>query len=303
MKIVFMGTPDFALSALEKLYEKHEIVCVYTRAPKEAGRGKKLLKSPVHIFAEEHNIPVRTPKTLKNLDEQKLFAELDADISIVAAYGLILPKPVIEAFPHKCVNIHASLLPRWRGAAPIQRCIEAGDEKSGITIMQVVEALDAGDIYLQGEIAIDDTTTGGELHDKMAELGGNLILEYLDNLPNITPIKQDDAMTCYAAKIEKEESLIDFSQDAAMIERKIRAFNPFPAMFFEYEGERFKVLEAKLCDMKGNCGEILEGKSKLIIACKDKALEITKIQRQGKRLMPISEFLLGFSFEKGKILN
>lgn len=303
MKIVFMGTPDFALCALEKLYEKHEIVCVYTRAPKEAGRGQKLIKSPVHIFAEEHGIEIRTPKTLRNEDEQKKFAALDADISIVAAYGLILPKAVIEAFPHKCVNIHASLLPRWRGAAPIQRCIEAGDKKSGITIMQIVEALDAGDMYLQGEVPITETTTGGELHDKMAQLGGELILKYLDNIENIAPIKQDESLTCYAAKIEKEESLLDFSKDALTITRKIRAFNPFPAMFFEYESERFKVFEAKMCDMSGACGEILEGKSKLIIACKDKALEITKIQRQGKKAMPTSELLLGFSFEKGKILQ
>ena len=231
------------------LYEKHEIVCVYTRAPKEAGRGQKLVKSPVHIFAEEHGIEVRTPKTLRNEEEQQKFAALDADISIVAAYGLILPKPVIEAFPYKCVNIHASLLPRWRGAAPIQRAIEAGDKEAGITIMQIVEALDAGDMYLQKSTPIDENTTGGILHDKLAEIGADLILQYLDNITTIKPTPQDESKVCYAAKIEKEEGCLDFSLPAEILARKIRAFTPFPSAYFEHNGERFKILEAKVCDL------------------------------------------------------
>ena len=297
MKIVFMGTPDFALSALEKLYKKHEIVCVYTRAPKEAGRGQKIVKSPMHIFAEKHGIEVRTPKTLRDEEEQQKFAALGADISVVAAYGLILPKAVIEAFPYKCVNIHASLLPRWRGAAPIQRAIEAGDKESGITIMQVVEALDAGDIYLQKSTPIDDNTTGGILHDKLAEIGGDLILEYLENINNITPIPQDENKTCYAAKIEKEESNLDFSEPAEVLERKIRAFNPFPVAYFEHNGERFKVLAAEVCNVNDTFGKFLENKDELIITCGQNALKILQIQRQGKKAMQIADFLRGYSFK------
>ena len=296
MKIVFMGTPEFALSALEKLYEKHEIVCVYTRAPKEAGRGQKVVKSPVHMFAEEHNIPVRTPKTLRNDEEIKKFIELNADITIVAAYGLILPKQVIDAFAYKCVNIHASLLPRWRGAAPIQRCIEAGDTKSGITIMQVAEGLDAGDIYLQEETSITDRTTGGILHDKLASIGSELIIKYLANIENIVPIKQDESLVCYAKKLEKEESLLDFSKPAEILERKIRAFNPFPATYFQHNGERFKVLEAKISDLSGRCGDIIQAKDKLFIVCDKQSLEVTKIQRQGKKAMTTAELLRGYSF-------
>jgi len=296
MKIVFMGTPDFALEALKKLYTKHEIVCVYTRAPKEAGRGQKVIKSPVHVFAEEHGIEVRTPKTLRDEDEQKKFVALNADISVVAAYGLILPKAVIDAFPYKCVNIHASLLPRWRGAAPIQRAVEAGDNKSGITIMQVVEALDAGDMYLQGETPITAETTGGILHDKLAQIGGDLILQYLENIDNIIPQKQDDSQTCYAKKIEKEESLLDFSLPAEVLERKIRAFNPFPATYFEHNGERFKVLEAEICDLSGKAGSIVQDKNSLKIICGKQALEILEIQRQGKKAMRTAELLRGYDF-------
>ena len=184
MKIVFMGTPDFAVPTLKALCEKHEVVCVYCQAPKEAGRGQKIIKSPVHIFAESKGIEVRTPKSLRSIEEQDKFAALKADISIVAAYGLILPKAVIEAFPKGCLNVHGSLLPRWRGAAPIQRAIEAGDDKTGITIMQVVEDLDAGAMYKKGEIIIDKNTTGGSLHDGMAELGARLMIEVLDDLDN-----------------------------------------------------------------------------------------------------------------------
>jgi len=296
LKIVFMGTPDFALTALQKLYKKHEIICVYTRAPKEAGRGQKLVKSPVHIFAEEHGIEVRTPKTLRNEEEQQKFVALNADISVVAAYGLILPKPVIEAFPYKCVNIHASLLPRWRGAAPIQRAIEAGDKEAGITIMQIVEALDAGDMYLQKSTQIDENTTGGILHDKLAEIGGDLILEYLDNIENIKPTAQNESQVCYAAKIEKEEGNLDFSMPAEVLERKIRAFTPFPSAYFEHKGERFKVLAAKVCDLSDIAGKFIQGKDKLFIACGQGALEIKQIQRQGKKAMQIADFLRGYSF-------
>lgn len=302
MKIVFMGTPDFAVPVLERLINEHEVVCVYTRAPKEAGRGNKVTKTPVHLLAEKFGIEVRTPKTLKTEDEQQKFCSLKADISVVAAYGLILPKAVIEAFDKGCINVHASLLPRWRGAAPIQRSIEYGDSKSGVTIMQVVEALDAGAMYKKGEVKIDADTTGGDLHDKLSVIGADLISEVLSDFDNIVPIEQDQNLVTYANKLDKEEAKINFDVQAEILERKIRAFNPFPAMFFEYEGERFKVLKATVEDVKAKAGQIVEGSKALIIGCQDKAISVKQIQRQGKKAMQIEELLRGFNFEKDTVL-
>lgn len=299
MKIVFMGTPDFAVPVLEKLINEHEVVCVYTRAPKEAGRGNKLTKTPVHLLAEKNGIEVRTPKTLRNEEEQKKFAALQADIAVVAAYGLILPRAVIEAPKFGCLNVHASLLPRWRGAAPIQRSIESGDKESGVTIMQIVEALDAGAMYAKAVVPITSETTGGVLHDKLAALGADLMIKVLKDLKNIRPEPQDERLVSYAAKLDKSECRLDFSQTAEMLERKIRAFNPFPAMFFEYGGERFKVLSAEVVDSQGVPGEILTGRGKLVIACGNKALQIRQIQRQGKKIMTVEELLRGFDFAEG----
>lgn len=296
MKIVFMGTPDFAVKALEALAARHEVVCVYTREPQEAGRGKKLTKSPVHEFAEAHGILVRTPKTLRSAEAQAELKALQADISVVAAYGLILPQAVIEAFPLGCINIHGSLLPRWRGAAPIQRAIEAGDNESGITIMKVVEKLDAGDMLLKGSVPITAETTGETLHDAMAGLGAELIVKALDNWQNLHAEPQDERLVTYAAKIDKAESRLDFSMPAEVLERKIRAFNPYPAVYFEYGGERYKILRAKVVDETGKVGAILDGAGRLVIACGDKALEVTEIQRQGKKKMPTEELLRGMNF-------
>ena len=296
MKIVFMGTPDFAVKALEALAARHEVVCVYTREPQEAGRGKKLTKSPVHEFAEAHGILVRTPKTLRSAEAQAELKALQADILVVAAYGLILPQAVIEAFPLGCINIHGSLLPRWRGAAPIQRAIEAGDNESGITIMKVVEKLDAGDMLLKGSVPITAETTGETLHDAMAGLGAELIVKALDNWQNLHAEPQDERLVTYAAKIDKAESRLDFSMPAEVLERKIRAFNPYPAVYFEYGGERYKILRAKVVDETGKAGAILDGAGRLVIACGDKALEVTEIQRQGKKKMPTEELLRGMNF-------
>ena len=291
-----MGTPDFAVKALEALAARHEVVCVYTREPQEAGRGKKLTKSPVHEFAEAHGILVRTPKTLRSAEAQAELKALQADISVVAAYGLILPQAVIEAFPLGCINIPGSLLPRWRGAAPIQRAIEAGDNESGITIMKVVEKLDAGDMLLKGSVPITAETTGETLHDAMAGLGAELIVKALDNWQNLHAEPQDERLVTYAAKIDKAESRLDFSMPAEVLERKIRAFNPYPAVYFEYGGERYKILRAKVVDESGEAGAILDGAGRLVIACGDKALEVTEIQRQGKKKMPTEELLRGMNF-------
>lgn len=296
MKVVFMGTPDFAVPALEKLIKEHNVVCVYTREPKLSGRGNKLNKTPVHLIAEANGIEVRTPKTLRNTEELQKFTELKADVAVVAAYGLILPLPVLEAYPFGCLNLHASLLPRWRGAAPIQRAIEAGDAKSGVTVMQVAEGLDTGDMLLKGEVEITSSTTGGELHDKLALQGAELISRILSDIKSFVPQPQPQDGACYAAKIDKAECKLDFNQKADVLCRKIRAFNPYPAMFFEYGGERFKVLEAHKAEKYAPAGTIIEDNNSLLIACTDGALNITQIQRQGKKLMTIGELLRGFHF-------
>ena len=296
MKIIFMGTPDFSVPVLKALCQHHEVVAVYTRAPKESGRGKKLNKTPVHLFAEEMGIPVHTPKSLRGEDEQAVMRQYGADLGIVAAYGLLLPQPVLDMFKHGCINVHASLLPRWRGAAPIQRAIESGDKKSGITIMQMALALDAGDILSQREITITDNMTGGELHDGLSEIGAKLLIDTLEKLETITPQKQDESLVTYAEKVDKSECLIDFNQPSEALINKIRAFNPYPAMYFMHNGERFKVYAAELSDMHGTAGTVLEKKTALIIATKDSAIKITKIQREGKQPMTTEELLRGFSF-------
>lgn len=305
MKIVFMGTPDFSVPVLKALTEHHEVVCVYTRAPKEAGRGQKETKTPVHLFAEKHGIEVRTPKTLRNEGEQAEFKALGADAAVVAAYGLILPQPVLEAFPHGCINVHASLLPRWRGAAPIQRAVEAGDKKSGVTIMQMDAGLDTGDMLLKGEVEITPEMTGEGLHDALSAIGADLIIKTLDTLDEIIPEKQDETLTCYAAKIEKAESKLDFSKTAEELERKVRAFNPYPAAYFEYNGERFKVLEAEALDADSGMepGAVVPNDTGLLIQCGQGLLLVLKIQRQGKKAMEIDELLRGFSFEDGMVLK
>lgn len=302
MRIVFMGTPDFAVPVLQKLTEEHEVVAVYTRAPKESGRGKRINKTPVHLLAESKGIEVRTPRTLKNEDEQALLKAYNADLAVVAAYGLLLPQVVLDIFPKGCINVHASLLPRWRGAAPIQRVIEAGDKQSGISIMKMAAALDAGDVLSQRVVEITPQTTGGDLHDKLSEIGAELLAETLRHFDKIIPQKQDEALVTYAAKLDKTECLIDFATPAAKLAAKIQAFSPYPAMYFIYNGERFKVLRTEVAELHGQAGEILESQQKLIIATADKSLQILQIQREGKQPMTTSDLLRGFKFEKGSIL-
>jgi len=296
MKIVFMGTPEFALTALEALAKEHEIVAVYTKEPKISGRGHEVLKSPVHIWAESRGIAVRTPKTLRLPEEQEKFKALNADMAVVAAYGLILPLPILEAYPLGCVNIHGSLLPKWRGAAPIQRCIEAGDKITGITTMKMDVGLDTGDMLLKNEVEITPETTSGELHDKLAVMGAELIVKTLRDWATIVPEKQDDSLATYANKVAKEEGLLDFSMPREVLERKIRAFNPYPAVYFEHKEERFKILRAKLSDEVAAPGKIMQKDNRLLIGCPDGALEVLEVQRQGKKIMTTEEMLRGYTF-------
>ena len=305
MKVVFMGTPDFAVPALKAIAVEHEVVCVYTQPPREAGRGNKILKTPVNLAAEELDLPVKTPVSLKKPEAQDELRSLNADIAVVAAYGLILPKAVLDIFPKGVVNIHASLLPRWRGAAPIQRAIEAGDKKSGVTIMRVDEGLDTGDMLLKGEVEIDENTTGEILHDKLAEIGKTLILQALRNIDSLKPEKQDDSLACYAKKLEKSEAKLDFNRPADELERKIRAFNPYPGAYFEYNGERFKVFAAEVLNDNAGMepGSLVPNDSGLLIECNPGMLFVTEIQRQGKRAMPTEELLRGFEFAEDTILK
>lgn len=248
LKIVFMGTPDFAAAPLRKLLaSEHRVTAVYTRAPKPKGRGQVLQKSPVHELAEAHNIPVYTPKSLKRDEKlQEEFANLDMDIAVVAAYGLILPKRVLEAPRFGCLNIHASLLPDWRGAAPIQYAIWKGDTKSGVTIMQMDEGLDTGAMLLKGEVPITLDTTAQTLHDALAETGGDLLLETLKHVEvgTLKPEKQDDAASTFAPMLTKEDGKIDWAKPAAEIDCQVRALNPWPGTYtYKRDGKRLKILK------------------------------------------------------------
>ena len=305
MKIVFMGTPDFSVPVLEALAAAHEVVCVYTQPPREAGRGNNLRKTPVHLAAETLGIEVRHPVSLKSAEEQAAFKALNADVAVVAAYGLLLPPAILEAFPKGCLNIHASLLPRWRGAAPIQRAIEAGDKKSGVTIMQMDKGLDTGAMLLKAEVEIDENTTGETLHDALSVAGSELILNALARLDTLPKIAQPEQGVTYAAKLDKAESRLDFRKSAVELERKIRAFNPYPGTYFEYEGERFKVLKARVEDNSENMtyGKLLVHENRLMIVCMQGLLEVLEIQRQGKKPMPVAELLRGFKFRSGAVLN
>lgn len=305
MKVVFMGTPDFAVPALRAIAAEHEVVCVYTQPPREAGRGNKILKTPVNLAAEELDFLVKTPVSLKKPEVQDELRSLNADIAVVAAYGLILPKAVLDIFSKGVINIHASLLPRWRGAAPIQRAIEAGDKKSGVTIMRVDEGLDTGDMLLKGEVEIDENTTGEILHDKLAEIGKTLILQTLRNIDSLKPEKQDDSLACYAKKLEKSEAKLDFNRPADELERKIRAFNPYPGAYFEYNGERFKVFAAEVLNDNAGMepGSLVPNDSGLLIECNPGMLFVTEIQRQGKKAMTTEELLRGFEFAEDTVLR
>lgn len=304
LRLIFMGTPDFSVGVLKSLIEAgHDICAVYSQPPRKSGRGMKLRPGPVHAFAEENNIPVLTPTSLKNEDRQQEFAAFKADAAIVVAYGLLLPQAILDAPKHGCFNVHASLLPRWRGAAPIQRAIMAGDEKSGVTIMQMEAGLDTGPMCLVGQVPITNETTGQDLHDELAEVGAKLMVEALDQLQNgnLVLTQQPQEGVTYAKKIDKTEARINFDQPAANVVRHIHGLSPFPGSWFELPTDtsplRVKVLSAEIVTNKGAAGEILN--SELTIACSDGAIKPLKLQRPGKGAMVLSEFLNGISVLPG----
>ena len=300
MRIVFMGSPDFAVPSLDALIEaEHDVVAAYCQPPRPAGRGKAERKTAVHERAEELGIEVRTPRTLRDPDEQARFRALDADLAVVAAYGLILPKPILEAPKAGCINVHASLLPRWRGAAPIQRAILAGDAVSGVTIMKMDEGLDTGPMLLKRELPLD-RKNAEQVTEELAELGAQMLLEWLDR--PTPPEPQPDEGVTYASKIDKAEARIDWSRPAEEIERQVRAFAPSPGAWFEANGERIRLLEASVGnDAGGRPGEILD--ECLNVAAGDGYVRPVKVQRAGRGVMTTGELLRGFPIPEGTLLS
>lgn len=299
MKIIFAGTPDFAAVALQALIDSaHDVVAVYTQPDRPAGRGRKLKPGPVKQLATDNNIPVCQPVSLKAEDEQQALRDWQADIMVVAAYGLILPKVVLDIPRYGCLNIHASLLPRWRGAAPIQRAILAGDKESGITIMQMDAGLDTGDMLMRTPIAIEKHDSGGSLHDKLATQGAKDLLTVLKQVERqqLHPVPQDDSQASYAHKLEKAEAQIDWSQDAESIERLIRAFNPWPIAFTPFNEKPLRIYHAELVDQEGDAGQILSAdKNGVIVACGKQALRLLQLQPAGSKVMDVAAFMNGHS--------
>ncbi|MFV0644526.1 MAG: methionyl-tRNA formyltransferase [Sphingomonadaceae bacterium] len=301
MRIIFMGTPDFAvptLAALEKA--GHEIIAVYSQPPRRAGRGKKIRPSPVQAEAERLGLTVYTPESLKNDEARAQFSAHDADIAVVAAYGLILPQAILDAPRHGCLNVHGSLLPRWRGAAPVQRAILAGDTDTGICIMQMEAGLDTGPVLNRKSTPIDHKAAG-DLTTELADMGAGLMVETLAHLPDLAPVPQDSSLATYAAKIDKAEARIDWSRSASEIERLVRAFAPSPGAWFELAGERVKLLEAHILDETGTAGMVLD--DQLTIGCGDSAIRPLRIQRAGKPAMDVADFLRGRPVPAGMVLE
>ena len=300
MRIVFMGTPDFSVPVLQALVDSgHDVVAAYSQPPRRAGRGKALRPSPVQAHAEALGIAVRTPLTLRDADAQAEFAALESYVAVVAAYGLILPRAVLDAPRLGCLNVHASLLPRWRGAAPIQRAILAGDEETGVCIMQMEAGLDTGPVRLEGRTLIDGRTAGA-LTDELSAMGARLMAEVLGDIASYPAVAQPEDGVTYAAKIDKAEALIEWSRPAIEVERQIRAFNPVPGAFFEFQGERIRVLAADLDRHHGDVGTVLD--DALTIACGEGAIRPILLQRAGRGVMTSAELLRGFPIPQGTIL-
>ena len=302
MRIIFMGTPDFSVPVLDALVEAgHEIAAVYCQPPRPAGRGKKDRPTPVHARAEALGLGIRHPTTLRNDEAQQDFAALNADIAVVVAYGLILPQAVLDAPKHGCLNIHASLLPRWRGAAPIHRAIMAGDAETGICIMQMEAGLDTGPVLLREATPIGATETTGELHDRLSKMGARLIVDALDRLEDLTPEPQPGDGVTYAHKIDKAEARIDWTCPAVEVDRQIRGLSPFPGAWTMIGADRVKLLGSCLSDQNGPAGTTLD--DALTIACGSEAVTITRAQRAGKGAQDTETFLRGMSVPAGTRLG
>lgn len=306
MRIVFMGTPDFAVPSLQALIDAgHDVCAVYTQPDKPQGRKQILTAPPVKTLALEHDIPVFQPNTLKNEDEQARLRELAPEVIIVVAYGKLLPKAVLDIPPHGCINVHGSLLPRWRGAAPIQWAVIAGDEMAGVTTMQMAEGLDTGDMLLTYETKVGEKETAGELFDRLAQSGAELLTQTLVKLDEITPRPQDDAQSCYAHMLDKQMAVIDWNKSAHEIDCLIRGLNPWPIALTTLSGERLKVFAAEKAAGNGEAGTVLEADPKkgLTVACGEGALKLTEIQLVGGKRMKATDFLRGHVVEVGTKLN
>ncbi len=306
MRIVFMGTPDFAVPSLQALIDAgHDVCAVYTQPDKPQGRKQILTAPPVKTLALEHDIPVFQPNTLKNEDEQARLRALAPEVIIVVAYGKLLPKAVLDIPPHGCINVHGSLLPRWRGAAPIQWAVIAGDEMAGVTTMQMAEGLDTGDMLLTYETKVGEKETAGELFDRLAQSGAELLIQTLVKLDEITPRPQDDAQSCYAHMLDKQMAVIDWSKSAHEIDCLIRGLNPWPIALTTLSGERLKVFAAEKAAGNGEPGTVLEADPKkgLTVACGEGALKLTEIQLVGGKRMKATDFLRGHAIEVGTKLN
>ena len=306
MRIVFMGTPDFAVPSLQALIDAgHDVCAVYTQPDKPQGRKQILTAPPVKTLALEHDIPVFQPNTLKNEDEQARLRELAPEVIIVVAYGKLLPKAVLDIPPHGCINVHGSLLPRWRGAAPIQWAVIAGDEMAGVTTMQMAEGLDTGDMLLTYETKVGEKETAGELFDRLAQSGAELLTQTLIKLDEITPRPQDDAQSCYAHMLDKQMAVIDWSKSAHEIDCLIRGLNPWPIALTTLSGERLKVFAAEKAAGNGEPGTVLEADPKkgLTVACGEGALKLIEIQLVGGKRMKATDFLRGHVIEVGTKLG
>lgn len=300
MRVIFMGTPEFSVAALDAVQDAHEVVCVYTQPPRPAGRGKKDRPSPVQARAEALGLPVRHPASLKGAEAQAEFAALGADVAVVVAYGLILPQAVLDAPRHGCLNIHASLLPRWRGAAPIQRAIMAGDAETGICIMQMEAGLDTGPVLLRAATPIRPRDTAAVLQDRLSSMGAALIVQALAGLGALSPMPQPADGVTYAAKIDKAEARIDWTQPAPVVARHIRGLSPFPGAWCDSPIGRLKVLDAQEVDGTAAPGTVLEG---FTIACGQGAVQVLSVQREGKRATTAEAFLNGYRFAPGTVLQ
>lgn len=303
LRVVFMGTPDFSVPTLSEIVSAgHDVVAVYTQPPRPAGRGMEPRKSPVHLFADEAAIPVFTPKTLR-ADARAAFAALAPDVAVVAAYGLLLPRPILNAPHFGCLNLHASLLPRWRGAAPIQRAIMAGDKETGVMVMKMEEGLDTGPVALADRLLIGPDATAGEIHDQLSLMGATLMLTALTMLEagELTFTPQPKVGVTYAPKIAKEKTRIDWAKPGPEVHNHIRGLSPHPGAWFEAllggKAERIKVLRSVLVPGKGEPGQLLD--ANLTVACGSQAVRLTQVQRAGKRPMGGADFLRGFPLGKG----